>query len=94
MNDSPPQFSSQSYSFDVQEDVSIGYVVGAVTAHDPDHGTNGMVTYAIGRSVLVPFTTDRDNPGNIVVSQRLDRETGPRYTFNVSFQLETYLVVL
>jgi len=88
VNDNPPEFN-QSYNFDVFENVNVGYIVGRVRANDPDHGINGMVTYALGRLVLVPFRIDPANPGNIVVSQSLDRETGQRYTFNVSHPFYT-----
>jgi len=84
VNDNPPEFSNQSYSFDVSENVNVNYIAGRVMANDPDHGANGIVTYALGQAVLVPFTIDPNNPGNIVVSQSLDRETSPRYIFNVS----------
>ena len=47
VNDNDPVFTKSTYSFSVPENHDVGTVVDAVTATDPDTGTNGEVVYSI-----------------------------------------------
>ncbi|XP_022091610.1 protocadherin Fat 4-like isoform X2 [Acanthaster planci] len=46
-NDNDPAFTESTYSFSVLENHAVGTVLDAVTATDPDAGTNGEVVYSI-----------------------------------------------
>ncbi|XP_038055904.1 protocadherin Fat 4-like [Patiria miniata] len=46
-NDNDPVFTESMYSFSVPENHPVGTVVDAVSATDPDAGTNGDVVYSI-----------------------------------------------
>ena len=46
-NDNAPHFGKHIYSFDISEDTPIGTTLGGVSAHDPDLGAAGEVTYSM-----------------------------------------------
>ena len=45
MNDSPPEFDSNLYKFQIAEDVNIGHEITKLVAKDPDE--QGTIVYAI-----------------------------------------------
>ena len=47
VNDHTPQFSANTYTTTLDENVSIGFSVFTVAATDNDSGVNGQVTYTI-----------------------------------------------
>jgi hypothetical protein len=82
----PPVFSKPLYTEHVPEEQPSGYVVGVITATDPDSGEAGRLTYSLvatkdGRSQTV-FTID-PLTGTITTTQNLDRETMPVHYFRV-----------
>ncbi|KAL8560434.1 hypothetical protein ACOMHN_067314 [Nucella lapillus] len=46
VNDNPPRFSKQSYSYSVVENAPVGTVIGRMVATDLDGGMNARITYS------------------------------------------------
>ncbi|XP_077397746.1 protocadherin-16-like [Festucalex cinctus] len=82
MNDHSPQFSSNSYTADVSEDVPIGSLVLDVKATDLDEGPNSQVVYFLSQGSESMFIIDQ-NTGRIITAGLLDRERTSSYTFEV-----------
>ena len=72
--DEAPVFDRPAYSFDVDENVPGGHVIGTVRAVDPDH--DGAVRYALSGAHAALFAIDADS-GVITVAEGavLDYET-------------------
>ncbi|XP_036365784.1 protocadherin Fat 4-like isoform X1 [Octopus sinensis] len=47
VNDHAPEFSKSNYEFNLMENVTIGQIVGQVTALDKDDGINGKLSYSL-----------------------------------------------
>ena len=47
VNDHTPQFTTNTYTTTLNENVNIGHIVFTVAATDNDSGINGQVTYTI-----------------------------------------------
>ena len=78
VNDNDPVFSSDPYSFNVDEDASAGVTIGQVTVSDADALLNGDVILSVtGGNILGHFSLDVDK---IVVAGNLDFEINPSYT--------------
>jgi len=83
INDSPPVFSAQVYSFTVAEDSASGAVVGHVNSTDADIGTNAEIEYLI----LSGNIADNFNISSLgelqVMSGSLDFEILNQFTLTV-----------
>lgn len=53
-NDNTPYFCAMEYRASVRSDVTKGFLVTQVQAHDPDYGTNAKVTYSLYSEAHVP----------------------------------------
>ncbi|XP_063535719.1 protein dachsous [Cydia strobilella] len=92
LNDNRPTFTSSSLSFKVQEDASIGHIVGTVACCDSAinenliNGEEKQISY-----LLMPLTTDYSpgtfeidiRTGSLVVARQLDREVQDEYRLEV-----------
>ncbi|XP_037803520.1 fat-like cadherin-related tumor suppressor homolog [Penaeus monodon] len=80
-NDNAPQFDKPAYSFFLPENVANGTSVYELRAHDPDEGSNGVVTYSLATDTkdfrLDPVT------GRLSVAWPLDHETHDVYELRV-----------
>jgi len=56
-NDHAPRFDERQYTFDVQEDVGVGALIGTVSATDDDEGDNALITYSFSRRTQVRHST-------------------------------------
>ncbi|XP_023931546.1 protocadherin Fat 4 [Lingula anatina] len=81
VNDNPPQFRQDQYTFHIPEESSPGTFVGEVAAFDVDKGSNGDIEYRLvpgfGSDVF-----DIDQNGRITVkkqSELLDREVNKMF---------------
>ena len=78
VNDFPPKFAQDAYSFFVSEDASIGQVVGQIAANDVfDEGENALIT---GYSLKSSSFAINSN-GTITVASKLDREEQAEHSF-------------
>ena len=85
INDNEPMFSSSSYIIDVSETVPIGTTVSsAVTATDPDDGSNGSIQYSTTEEMNLqfPFTIDSSS-GAIITRAELDYDFESQYIFTM-----------
>ncbi|XP_028838817.1 protocadherin Fat 3 isoform X3 [Denticeps clupeoides] len=96
INDNKPSFETSSYAAKVMEGLPIGTRVIQVRALDPDWGSNGQVTYSLGRT-LNPVQDENNGSttgtssvfaidgktGWITTLAILDHEACPSYTFSV-----------
>lgn len=80
INDNHPNFTEESYFFDIDENEGADRFVGTVHAVDPDNGENSTVLYRIQGSV--PFDIDANN-GHITARESLDYEEKHDYIFYV-----------
>ncbi|XP_030052038.1 protocadherin Fat 4 isoform X2 [Microcaecilia unicolor] len=80
INDCKPEFA-QSYTMRVEENESVGSVIGRVTATDRDSGDNASILYIITDSGS-PFEID-GMLGNIHIKSPLDYETKNQYALTV-----------
>ena len=69
-NDNYPKFLENSYSFEIQENESPGYLIGEIEAKDDDIGEFGFITYSIESEIIKINSTT----GKLVLSQNVDRE--------------------
>jgi len=64
-NDNTPKFEKGNlYEFKVSSKAPLDYVVGQITAYDPDEGPNGKILYDLQRpkrSGHIPFRLDSKN---------------------------------
>ena len=77
----PPEFDEASYAFDVAEDAEEDYVVGMVSATDPDMDDD--VSYAITAGNTGSAFDIDDETGEIKVATALDFEAEPSYSLEV-----------
>lgn len=71
VNNSPPVFGAESYTFEVYNITPTGSAVYQVRADDADSDGNVRVLYAIANSEMVPFAID-ESTGVISVTRTLD----------------------
>ncbi|KAF7258865.1 hypothetical protein EG68_03929 [Paragonimus skrjabini miyazakii] len=85
VNDNPPRFTNQHYSFQTSEGNTAGQVIGSVTAYDADFGLNAQITYIIEWPQIHeanPFIVNSN--GELSARLPLDRESQPEgYHFMV-----------
>ncbi|KAF6771801.1 hypothetical protein AHF37_09848 [Paragonimus kellicotti] len=85
VNDESPQFTRTHYVFTLSENSPPGFVIGFVSATDPDSGDNGRVRYSlvdhVGKNLAYTETVNRiriiPDTGVIQVHGPLDREKQP-----------------
>ena len=53
INEDPPYFTSQSYSFNINENVNTPTSLVTVAATDSDEGNNGSVIYSLSNDTLL-----------------------------------------
>ena len=82
-NDNTPQFSSPSYKASVLENTAIMTNVLQVTATDPDHGENGLVTFSIVSGNANDAFIINNASGFIAVNSTLDREALDSYSLYI-----------
>ncbi|KAF6780475.1 hypothetical protein AHF37_00086 [Paragonimus kellicotti] len=85
VNDNPPRFTNQHYSFQTSERNAAGQFIGSITAYDADFGLNAQITYFIEWPQIQgsnPFTITSN--GELSARLPLDRESQPEgYHFTV-----------
>ena len=79
VNDEPPSFSAEEYTFTVPENSAIGHSVGTAAATDPDAGDT--LTYSISGEAF-----GIDASGAITVGAALDHETTESYSLTVTVE--------
>lgn len=85
VDDNVPRFVPEMYGVKVREDLPVGAVIVAITAHDPDLGSGGLVSYRLTSGVDGMFEID-EMTGVIRISSPLDFET--EQVYNISAQAE------
>lgn len=86
INEHSPVFSMDSYSRDVQENLTPEVFVTNITVSDGDSGPEGQVSYQI-QAADPPQGLDQfriDSNGNIFTTTELDREAVDCYTLNIT----------
>ena len=85
VNDSPPEFESDSYNVSVSEGASFGSQILKVLARDNDTGINQMVTYAIQTDTKNSSEYFHMDPqeGVIYLKKSLDHELDRAHHFTV-----------
>lgn len=86
MENSPPFFEHEKYTFEIAEDVHIGEEVGAVVATDPDGGEWGTLTYSwaeVEKGTANTFLVD-PKTGMITVGRPLDFATREVYRMRMN----------
>lgn len=81
-NDHSPEFSKNSYRFNVPENAKIGHFIASITATDKDSGNFGILTYTLRGFGAETFSTDSKN-GGLKVSKKLDYETQKSYSLTL-----------
>ena len=86
VNEFQPQFTQNSYSGSVFENLNPGAGIATVLATDQDGGVDGSVRYEIVSSVPPEGTSHFvvDQSGRVTTSVTLDREAVDNYILNVS----------
>ena len=77
VNDNPPVFTSELYSFVVRENAPVGTQIGFVLADDVDRGVHASLVYSMhphSSDALLPFTIDRFS-GAVSTAAKFDLET-------------------
>ncbi|XP_037108956.1 protocadherin-23 [Syngnathus acus] len=82
-NDNAPAFTVDSYRASVSEGLPAGAAVLGVTALDPDHGTNGDVTYSLTDDDSQGAFSVDPSTGDIWTTKTLDRETRSQFSLKV-----------
>ncbi|XP_068085238.1 fat-like cadherin-related tumor suppressor homolog [Anabrus simplex] len=82
LNDNPPEFSMQTYSTTLPEDVEIGTLVTKVHATDRDIGINRKIKYSFVDSADGHFVIAPES-GIVTLAKPLDRETRAMYNLSV-----------
>ena len=80
INNNPPVFSLNTYSFTIYNSTQVGYSVYRIITADADVGANARVVYGITDSNLFPFEID-NKTGVIMVSELLSTDV---YQFTVT----------
>lgn len=81
-NDNRPKWDTDEFSASVQEDASLGQIVGKVHATDLDLGDNRRISYSFIDSADGHFTIDAKN-GIVSLAKELDRELVDLYNLTV-----------
>lgn len=84
VNDNAPQFNQSLFLGNVYENEPVGTPVMNVTAHDPDSGSNGALSYNIPRGEVMPRFVIDPKSGLISTNSTLDREEKDVYILTVS----------
>lgn len=79
-NDSPPVFSDTPLSFNVSEDMNVGYLVSVIRASDPDQ--LGTLTFSLISGDEDKFLLESQT-GKLRLQETLDRELKDSYTLEV-----------
>ena len=79
VNDNPPMFEQQVYTVTTPEDAPVGTYLVNLTAKDPDHAINAVITYSMEH----PVFTIHSRSGSVVTLGELDRESQDTYSFSV-----------
>lgn len=89
VNDNPPRFYTSLFQESVLENVAVGYSIVRVQAYDADEGENAALKYRIfprdfegTLAENLPITVD-EKSGWVYTTHLLDRETNPKYQFQV-----------
>ncbi|XP_049837416.1 fat-like cadherin-related tumor suppressor homolog isoform X3 [Schistocerca gregaria] len=82
LNDNSPEFSMESYSATLPEDVEVGSLVTKVHATDRDIGINRKIRYSFVDSADGHFKIASDS-GIVTLAKPLDRETRAMYNLSV-----------
>lgn len=80
-NDNSPSFLEDSYTFQIEENLSAGTNIGILQAEDPDNSDNQRLIY----SLLLPsdqFSINQQT-GALTTKQALDREATSKYQISV-----------
>ena len=83
-NDNTPVFGNTTYTYDVNENSIVTFLIGVITASDEDEGVNQDISFKIP-DTSQPFAIDATS-GELTVKVKLDREIIDRY----EFELEGY----
>ena len=83
INDNPPEFVNDTFQFTVVEVVSLGYVVGVLSAIDPDNLISSGFVFQIKSPPSPPDEFQVDTDGSILVQSNLDYETSSYFEFEV-----------
>ena len=78
-----PRFSTDQYTFIVQESASSGSLVGTVVVHDPDPGPYGKATFKIVSGNDANLFVINSNTGAIQTAKQLDYETDTSYLLEI-----------
>ncbi|XP_041088485.1 protocadherin Fat 4 [Polyodon spathula] len=81
-----PYFSASQVTFSVPENQPIGTVIGKVSAHDNDHGLNGLVHYSIVMGNKEAFFAIGNSTGFITLVKNLDFETRAVHSLQITAQ--------
>lgn len=82
INDHAPVFEKAWYTFDINEGVYAGSVLGKITATDEDYGQNANISYSIQSEKAIPFFVTQFT-GVLKINGELDRETKSNYEFKI-----------
>ena len=83
VNDNAPQFNQSLFLGNVYENEPVGSPVMNITAHDPDSGSNGALSYNIPRGEVMPRFVIDPKSGLISTNSTLDREEKDVYFLTV-----------
>jgi protocadherin-16/23 len=78
VNDDPPIFQKDKYSFSVKENSSVSVFVGTVQANSYDQGSGGIISYSI-KSLDSQQHFSINDSGAIFTKGRLDHEVQSKY---------------
>lgn len=82
INDHAPVFEKSWYTFDINEGVYAGSVLGKISATDEDYGNNANISYSIQTEKSIPFFVTPFS-GVLKINGELDRETKSNYEFKI-----------
>ena len=85
VNDDPPVFNKEKYSFNLKENGSIGNYVGTVQANSHDEGFGGVISYSI-KTLGAQKHFHINYSGAIFTTTKLDHEIRSKYEFLVEAQ--------
>ncbi|KAH3833363.1 protocadherin beta-15-like [Dreissena polymorpha] len=83
INDNDPEFFLNPITFSVSEDAKVGWIVGNISASDPDNGPNGTVLLKFPEDPNVREYFKFNESGIITISKQLDREKVAFHEFYV-----------
>ncbi|XP_021374629.1 protocadherin Fat 3-like [Mizuhopecten yessoensis] len=79
VNDNPPVFTEQSYTYSIPENTTVGEEVGVVNATDQDTGLNAEISY----SIISSYFSVNEKTGKITTKKKLDRESIASYNIQL-----------